>query len=390
MASVACRGQADNSALLVWERDARARTVDRFHPPETGTLSGGLPSPGRGPTPSLHSQPSSGWALASGAGPPSADVQLGSTPKSTRSGSAIPFMARHEMQINTFGIICRNFLPTREWAPYHQVWLAHLGGRLLFQTGDPRNPAANEPRVARFPFLKARAVGGSATRVAQAIHHWWRGALSMILGTSRRWVAVCTVVALVATGSIIFRGGPGKLVARSAGAVNGAVSPSTGSPQFVPTTAIGAKSIRNYDQASKLLASARDPGLPGIVAKVNGWPITGKEVAQMEVVLAKPNEAIGASSLRKEAFEFVLDQYVQIQAATKLGLLPSMSWARAQAQSQGILPTTQNLLGIRDTAAMVLYRARVLGSQNASNAAAMTPLIASLVSHATIEMFFHF
>lgn len=125
---------------------------------------------------------------------------------------------------------------------------------------------------------------------------------------------------------------PGSTAAGSKLHANPAASP------FVPTTSTEAPSIINYTQASKLLAGAQDPGLPAVVAKVNGWVITGREVAQMEAVLATHNTPIGSAALRRAAFQAILDPYVQIQAAIKQTLLSSLTWARAQARSHASRP----------------------------------------------------
>ncbi len=145
----------------------------------------------------------------------------------------------------------------------------------------------------------------------------------------------------------------------------------------------------NYTQASKLLAQGRDSGLPAVVAKVNGWGTTGREVAQMEAVLTTRNTPIGSSALRRAVFQAILDQYVQIQAAIKQRLLPFLSWARSGSQS-GHPGHRPNSCGHPRSAAMVLYQSHVLGSQNASNTSAMRRLAANLIQHATIPLFFHF
>lgn len=214
----------------------------------------------------------------------------------------------------------------------------------------------------------------------------------MMLRSWQRWILAVSAAGIFTTGGVVLEhraSGP-KSVHASTGRSGAVIPPQgNGSSSYVPTTVSGSGTPTNYTQAARVLADAHDPGLPTTVAKVNGWVVSGKEIAQMEVVLAKPGTSIGSSTLRREAFQAILAQYVQIQAAVKLGLLPSMSWTRGQAKSQGIPPTAQNLLAIRDTAAMTLYRGRVLGPQSANNSQAMQPHILALIHQANIQMFFH-
>lgn len=134
--------------------------------------------------------------------------------------------------------------------------------------------------------------------------------------------------------------------------------PPTGSTNRVTSTLPIHSSLA---QLNAQIADAADPGLPSVVGSVNGEPITGKQVAQMEMALAGfTDTGMGSASLRTQAFDSIVQQYVMAQVAQKQGLYPAMSQVKQQALSNGLPTTTQELVALQAADGSEALRAQYL------------------------------
>jgi hypothetical protein len=139
-------------------------------------------------------------------------------------------------------------------------------------------------------------------------------------------------------------------------------------------------------QADAMLANASDPGLPSVVGSVNGWPIYGKELAQMEAIIASttPNAVIGSPALRTEAFQAIAQQYVAEQTAQADGLYPSTAQALSEAQAEGLPTTASSLSHIQARDGMFALREQVLPANELNDATAWDNYLNQLLAKATV------
>jgi hypothetical protein len=185
---------------------------------------------------------------------------------------------------------------------------------------------------------------------------------------------------ILAVVALVCIGGGASVAMASAGSSAGTTTVQTQSPAPIQLTPA---------QMNAKIAAASDPGLPSVVGSVNGVPIAGPELAQMEMILSDFTGAgMGSTSLRQQAFNAIVQQYVQAQAAQAQGFFPSMADVAKQAQTAG-LPTSKGQLdalqALDGTAAMrVQYlKAQGLGP---NDYAAWSAHVASMASQAQVVL----
>lgn len=162
-------------------------------------------------------------------------------------------------------------------------------------------------------------------------------------------------------------------------------------------------------QILKGIASVSDPGLPAIVGSVDGVAIRRKLLAKAEYgIWSNTGAEIGTTAIRSQAFDELVVQQLELEAARSLDLLPSMAVARKQAIARRLPLTMTELRAIREEDGISALAHKIMAAaqgESATGAAtigqgsnpitgsgtsAWNAYVTSLVTHANVQVYAKF